>query len=70
VEDENSNLFHPERSNFNYLTVQLMGFAPLDNYSYIEKANRGQGLSWIFDLDPNSYISDVGRYRFRLEILR
>jgi len=41
----------------------------LDNYSYIETANRGQGLSWIFDLDPSSYTTDVG-YRFRLEILR
>jgi hypothetical protein len=28
VGGENSNLSYPERSNFNYLNVQLMGFTP------------------------------------------
>lgn len=42
----------------------------LDNYSYIEKAARGKELSWVFELDPMSYTSDIGHFRFRLEIIR
>jgi hypothetical protein len=42
----------------------------LDSYSYNEKVNRGQGLSWIFELEPLSYTSDIGYFRFRVEVLR
>ena len=41
----------------------------LDNYSYQEKATRDKELSWVFELEPMSYVSDAANFRFRLEIL-
>jgi len=42
----------------------------IDNYSFVETAERGEGLAWVFNLEPTSYTSDVDKFRFRLEILR
>ena len=45
----------------------------LDNYSYLEKSTRGKELSWVFELDPGSYVIGDGKegyFRFRLEILK